>query len=188
MSIASSPRTSPAAFSSLPESGSAGADDTAGRPGNDIVELLFFAYRDFVSDPDRLLTQYGFGRAHHRVLHFVERQPGMTIAEMLDILGITKQSLNPILKDLVEKGYIVQRTGTVDRRQRLLFPTDKGRALSLDLTKPQLGRIARALAGTEPDVRAKVTAFLFAMIDPDDHAHVARLVWTEPATDGHDAE
>lgn len=148
---------------------------------SDIVELLFFAYRDFVSDPDRLLTQYGFGRAHHRVLHFVERQPGMTIAEMLDILGITKQSLNPILKDLVEKGYIVQRTGTADRRQRLLYPTEKGQALSRALTAPQLDRIARALKGLEPDVKDKVTAFLFAMIDSDDRDHVARIVWRREA-------
>lgn len=159
----------------------AGPQDDGDAPdtpaGSDIVELLFFAYRDFVGDADRLLTQYGFGRAHHRVLHFVERMPGMTIAEMLDILGITKQSLNPILKDLVEKGYIVQRTGTVDRRQRLLYPTEKGLALSLALTAPQLGRIARALDGLEPDVKDKVTAFLFAMIDADDRDHVARIVW-----------
>lgn len=156
--------------------------DVSGPPsdtptGNDIVELLFFAYRDFVSDPDRLLTEYGFGRAHHRVLHFVERVPGMTIAEMLDILGITKQSLNPILKDLVEKGYIMQRTGTADRRQRLLYPTDKGRALSLALTAPQLQRIARALDGLEPDVKSKVTAFLFSMINDDDRDDVSRIVW-----------
>jgi DNA-binding MarR family transcriptional regulator len=185
VTIASAPPAGAGAVSSHSGTHAAGK---SGPPGSDIVELLFFAYRDFVSDPDRLLTQYGFGRAHHRVLHFVERQPGMTIAEMLDILGITKQSLNPILKDLVEKGYIVQRTGTVDRRQRLLFPTDKGRALSLDLTKPQLDRIARALEGADQEVRNKVTAFLFAMIEPDDRAHVARLVWTEPAGEGRDAE
>lgn len=158
-------------------------NEPLGGSGSDIVELLFFAYRDFVSDPDRLLAEYGFGRAHHRVLHFVERHPGLTIAEMLDILGITKQSLNPILKDLVEKGYIVQRTGTVDRRQRLLFPTDKGRALSLDLTSPQLGRIARALDGAAPDVKDKITAFLLTMINPDDRDHVARLVWKATETD-----
>lgn len=152
---------------------------------SDIIELLFFAYRDFVSDPDRLLTHYGFGRAHHRVLHFVERSPGMTIAEVLDILGITKQSLNPILKDLVGQGYIMQKTGTVDRRQRLLFPTDKGIALSLALTAPQTARIARALAGCDPETRETVTTFLFSMIDPDDRDHVARLVWTkgEPEPD-----
>lgn len=147
--------------------------------GNEIVELLFFAYRDFVSDPDRLLGEYGFGRAHHRVLHFVELHPGLTIAEILDILGITKQSLNPVLKDLVEKGFIVQRTGTVDRRQRLLFLTGKGRTLSQNLTAPQLGRITRALEETTPDVKEKVIAFLFAMIDPDDRENVARLVRRE---------
>src|SRR3954454_20731500 len=91
------------------------------RPAYDLIELLFFAYRDFVGDPDRILAQYGFGRAHHRVLHFVVRYPGLTIAELLDILRITKQSLNRVLKDLIEQGYIEQKTGTSDRRQRLLF-------------------------------------------------------------------
>ncbi len=77
--------------------------------GDDLIELLFFAYRDFVGDPDRILTAYGFGRAHHRVLHFVDRYPGLTIAELLDILRITKQSLNRVLKDLIGQGYVVQR-------------------------------------------------------------------------------
>ena len=80
------------------------AADTAGDDGQsflELVELLFFAYRDFVGDPDRLLEDFGFGRAHHRVLHFVARNPGLTIAELLTILKITKQSLNPVLKELI---------------------------------------------------------------------------------------
>ena len=93
----------------------------------DLIELLFFAYRDFVGDPDRILADYGFGRAHHRVLHFVQRRPGLTIAELLDILQITKQSLNRVLKELVEKGYIEQRTGRQDKRQRQVF-LDRGDA------------------------------------------------------------
>ena len=93
------------------------------RPAYDIIELFFFAYRDFVSDPDRILAEYEFGRAHHRVLHFVDRQQGLTIAELLDILRITKQSLNRVLKELIEKDFIESRTGTADRRQRLLFAT-----------------------------------------------------------------
>ena len=93
---------------------------------NDLVELLFFAYRDFVGDPDRMLAEYGFGRAHHRVLHFVYHYPGLTIAELLDILRITKQSLNRVLKDLIEQGHIVQKTGRSDRRQRLLYCSETG--------------------------------------------------------------
>src|ERR671921_1939591 len=115
-------------------------------PAYDLIELFFFAYRDFVSDPDRILAEYGFGRAHHRVLHFVDRQPGLTIAELLDILRITKQSLNRVLKELIEKGFIEQRPGTSDRRQRLLFTTGLGHQLALRLAKLQTQRIMRALA------------------------------------------
>src|ERR1700710_68280 len=106
-------------------------DDHA--PMFDLIELLFFAYRDFVGDADRLLEKYKFGRAHHRVLHFVNRQPGLKIAEILAILQITKQSLGRVLRELLESGYIEVRPGPVDRRQRLLFPTEKGRKLALDL-------------------------------------------------------
>ena len=90
----------------------------AGEPVFDLIELLFFAYRDFVGEADRVLDQYGFGRAHHRVLHFVQRHPGLTIAELLDILRITKQSLGRVLKELIDKGYVVQKEGENDRRQR----------------------------------------------------------------------
>src|ERR1700733_111902 len=75
-------------------------------PMYDLIELFYFAYRDFVGDADRLLEAYGFGRAHHRVLHFVARHPGLTIAELLDILAITKQSLNRVLKELIAKDFI----------------------------------------------------------------------------------
>ena len=117
------------------------------------IELLFFAYRDFVSDPDRILDEYGFGRAHHRVLHFVSRNPGLTIAELLDILRITKQSLNRVLKELIEKDFIESRMGTSDRRQRLLFATPQGRELALKLAKLQTRRIMRALSGMEPEAK-----------------------------------
>ncbi|KZE27514.1 MarR family transcriptional regulator [Chelatococcus daeguensis] len=143
----------------------------------DVIELLFFAYRDFVSDPDRILTDYGFGRAHHRVLHFVNRQPGLTIAELLDILRITKQSLNRVLKELVEKGFVEQRTGVQDRRQRLLFPTVKGRDLALALSRLQGERIRRAIERCGEDDRQAALRFLFAMIDENDRDHVARLVY-----------
>jgi len=87
----------------------------------DLIELLFFAYRDFVGDPDEVLAKLGFGRAHHRVLHFVNRNPGMKVAELLDVLKITKQSLGRVLKQLIDEGYIVQKEGASDRRQRLLL-------------------------------------------------------------------
>src|SRR4051812_24544098 len=89
----------------------------------DIIELLFFAYRDFTSDPDAILEQFGFGRAHHRVIHFAGRRPGMTVAQLLDILRITKQSLARVLKELIEKGYVHQKEGAQDRRQRLVYLT-----------------------------------------------------------------
>src|ERR1022692_4137495 len=95
----------------------------------DVIELLFFAYRDFVSDPDEVLAKFGFGRAHHRVLHFVNRDPGMKVAELLDILKITKQSLGRVLKQLIDDGYVLQKEGANDRRQRLLFATPTGEAL-----------------------------------------------------------
>ncbi|MCJ2047352.1 MarR family transcriptional regulator [Methylobacterium sp. J-078] len=150
----------------------------AGGSGDDLIELLFFAYRDFVGDPDRILAQYGFGRAHHRVLHFVDRYPGLTIAELLDILRITKQSLNRVLKDLIEQDYITQKTGTNDRRQRLLFCTAAGTVLAGDLIRVQSRRVARALADTEAGRTAQPSAesFLFGMIEPDARAAVRRLM------------
>jgi len=161
----------------LAEAPPAAATEPDAEPHFDVIELLFFAYRDFVSDPDRILTDYGFGRAHHRVLHFVNRQPGLTIADLLDILRITKQSLNRVLKELVEKGFIEQRPGVQDRRQRLLFPTAKGRSLALALSRPQDERIRRAIDRCGEEDRQAALRFLFAMIDENDRDHVARLVY-----------
>ena len=146
-------------------------------PAYDLIELFFFAYRDFVSDPDRILAEYGFGRAHHRVLHFVDRQPGLTIAELLDILRITKQSLNRVLKELIEKGFVESRTGTADRRQRLLHATAKGHDLALKLAKLQTRRIMRALASLDGDAKAVASRYLLAMIDLDDRDHVEQIVF-----------
>ena len=151
------------------------------RPAYDLIELFFFAYRDFVSDPDRILSDYGFGRAHHRVLHFVDRQPGLTIAELLDILKITKQSLNRVLKELVEKGFVEQRPGTLDRRQRLLFSTSPGRQLAVRLARLQTQRIDRALASggdlRDTDLKAAASRFLLAMIDSADRDHVRGIIY-----------
>jgi DNA-binding MarR family transcriptional regulator len=146
------------------------------RPAYDLIELFFFAYRDFVGDPDRILADYGFGRAHHRVLHFVDRQAGLTIAELLDILKITKQSLNRVLKELIEKGFVEARTGTQDRRQRLLFTTPPGHELALRLARLQTRRIQRALEGTTAEQREAATRFLLAMIDPAERGAVMEIL------------
>src|SRR5258707_4341351 len=129
--------------------GSAPAD-AAPEPTWDIIDLLFCAYRDCVGDADELLSKLGCGRAHHRVLHFVNRNPGMKVADLLDILNITKQSLGRVLKQLVDQGYVLQKEGAQDRRQRLLFVTPKGEALALKLANLQTGRIARALSELGP--------------------------------------
>ena len=113
-----------------------------------LVELLFFAYRDFVADPDHMLEGLGFGRAHHRVLHFIGRDPGMTVAKLLDILKITKQSLARVLKELIDKDYVFQKEGAVDRRQRLLHLTPKGETLRQALAAPQIARFQRAAVET----------------------------------------
>src|SRR5512142_2861025 len=108
------------------------------------IELLFFSYRDFTAEPDAILVQYGFGRAHHRVVHFVGRHPGMTVGELLGILRITKQSLNRVLGQLLRQGFIVQHRGPQDRRQRLLELTDSGRELERRLSELQRARVAAA--------------------------------------------
>lgn len=145
----------------------------------ELVELLFFAYRDFTSDPDAILARSGFGRAHHRVLHFVDRNPGLTVADLLDILKITKQSLARVLKELVDSGLVEQRTGKEDRRQRLLFTTPAGRALAASLLEPQATRIRSALATLPPSARANIAGFLYGMLDPPERPKAARLVGRE---------
>ena len=131
----------------------------------EIIELLFFAYRDFISDPDAILEKKEFGRAHHRVVHFVNRNPGMTVADLLDTLKITKQSLARVLKQLIDCGYIAQVEGTEDRRQRHLYPTQAGRELALDLAGPQSRRIGRAFSEARPHMREDVVRFLAGMRD-----------------------
>src|ERR1700752_584487 len=108
------------------------------------IELLFFPYRDFTAEPDAILTRYGFGRAHHRVIHFVGRHPQMTVSELLGILRITKQSLSRVLGQLVRQEFVLQRPGPLDRRQRLLELTPKGRELERQMSEPQRARIANA--------------------------------------------
>jgi DNA-binding MarR family transcriptional regulator len=142
----------------------------------DVIELLFFAYRDFTGDPDDVLEKLGFGRAHHRVLHFVNRNPGMKVAQLLDILKITKQSLGRVLKQLIEQGYVLQKEGVHDRRQRLLYVTPKGEALAMKLAGLQTARIARALSELGPSAHETACRFLTALINPDQRDAVLRLI------------
>jgi len=157
----------------------ASSSGAAEQPMFDLIELLFFAYRDFVGDADRLLESMRFGRAHHRVLHFVNRHPGLTIAELLEILKITKQSLNRVLKELLDLGYVEARPGVSDRRKRLLFTTSKGRRLATDLAALQTRRFARALSELPEDARSGAIEFFLAMIEPAEREQVASLVWRE---------
>lgn len=147
----------------------------------DLIELLFFAYRDFTSDPDQILSVDGFGRAHHRVLHFVNRMPGLTVAELLDVLKITKQSLARVLKQLIDTGHVVQIQGPKDRRQRELYPTAKGRALALALALPQSRRIRAALREAGEEDRAVIGRFLKAMVNPELREQIDRLPHAGPA-------
>jgi DNA-binding MarR family transcriptional regulator len=142
----------------------------------DLIELLFFAYRDFVGDADDVLATFGFGRAHHRVLHFVNRNPGMKVAQLLEILKITKQSLGRVLKQLVDEGYVVQKEGANDRRQRLLYVTPKGESLAMKLAALQTDRIARALGELGPGAHEAARRFLAAMLDVDGRADALRVI------------
>jgi DNA-binding MarR family transcriptional regulator len=148
----------------------------------DIIELLFFAYRDFVGDADQELEAFGFGRAHHRVIHFVTRYPGLKVADLLDVLRITKQSLGRVLKQLLDEGYIVQKTGNNDRRQRLLYATPKGEALVAKLAGLQTDRINRAVADMSPAGVDTVRQFLRAMIDRDEPDKVLEAIFGAPGS------
>lgn len=150
----------------------------------EMIELFFFAYRDFVGGPDRVLAEYGFGRAHHRVLHFVDRRPGLTIAALLDILQITKQSLNRVLKELIDKGHIEVRPGLEDRRQRQLFTTESGHHLAHRLAEMQGQRVTRALRGAFREaigergsgVEGILQAYLLGLVDQEQRPRVTRLL------------
>jgi DNA-binding MarR family transcriptional regulator len=132
------------------------------------MELLFFAYRDFTTEPDRILARYNFGRAHHRVIYFVGRHPGITVSELLDILGITKQSLSRVLGQLVREGFIDQRADRRDRRRRLLELTDRGRDLERQLSENQRRRMARAFRNAGAESVAGFRTVLRNLIDERD--------------------
>lgn len=159
----------------LPE-GHKTPDKDKGRPALvELIELLFFAYRDFTKDPDAILEEYGFGRAHHRVLHFVNHYPGLRVADLLDILKITKQSLARVLKQLVDEGFVEQRPGPIDRRERRLFATGRGTKLAERLIEPQLLRINKALQSSGTQSEEISRKLLYNMINSTEHEAVLEL-------------
>lgn len=131
------------------------------------IELMFFAYRDFTSDPDRILEARGYGRAHHRAIHFINRNPGLMVNELLDILGVTKQSLNRVLRQLVDDGLVESRVGATDRRQRNLHLTESGKALEHELSAAQRRRVRAAFSAAGPDAVQGFRKVMEAMIDAD---------------------
>ena len=132
------------------------------------IELVYFAYRDFTAEPDEILAKFDFGRAHHRVIYFVGRNPGMTVSDLLDILRITKQSLSRVLGQLVREDFITQRAGTRDRRQRLLELTPKGVILERQLTETQRTRIAAAYRAAGAEAVEGYRKVLLGMINEQD--------------------
>ena len=140
------------------------------------IELLFFAYRDFTGDPDAVLAKRGLGRAHHRAIHFIKRRPGITVAGLLDILQVTKQSLNRVLRQLLEEELVVSTTGKEDRRQRNLYLTPAGEALERELSQLQRERVRRAYRAAGPEAVAGFRKVLEQMIDDAERDAVLRLV------------
>ncbi|MBO6824826.1 MAG: MarR family transcriptional regulator [Sneathiella sp.] len=132
------------------------------------IELLFFAYRDFTAGPDQILKDYGFGRAHHRVIHFVGGNPGITVSELLDILRITKQSLSRVLNALVERGFVEQKPGATDRRQRLLYLTEEGKLLEHKISRVQQEQVAAAFRQAGGDAVAGYRKVLEGLISEED--------------------
>lgn len=128
-------------------------------------DLLFFGYRDFTAVADAILEELSLGRAHHRALHFIGRNPGITVSGLLAILRITKQSLARVLNILVDEGYVTQAPGYEDRRLRLLTLTDKGKALEHRVFDAQRARIAKAYTESGPQAVQGFRAVLRNMTD-----------------------
>lgn len=138
-------------------------------------EAMFFAYRGFTRDPDRILAEQGYGRAHHRAIHFIHRSPGTTVNNLLAILGVTKQSLNRVLRSLVSDGLVEARVGTADRRERHLHLTDAGAALERALSDAQRDRMRAAFRTAGPEAVAGFRQVLEAMMDEDMRRHYEAL-------------
>ncbi|KEO60869.1 MarR family winged helix-turn-helix transcriptional regulator [Thioclava indica] len=131
------------------------------------IEAMFFAYRAFTADPDRLLEEHGYGRAHHRALHFINRQSGLTVTTLLALLGVTKQSLNRVLRTLIEDGLVESRVGRRDKRERQLFLTEEGLTLERALSEAQRGRMRSAYRAAGPQAVAGFRQVLEAMMGAD---------------------
>ena len=139
-----------------------------------VLELLFFAYRDFTGEADAVLADFGFGRAHHRAIYFIGRNPNISVSNLLGILKITKQSLSRVLTQLIDEGYVCQETDSTDRRRRLLLLSDKGVALERQLTARQCRRVIGAFETAGVDSVSGFRAILRAIIDPEDRHRVGR--------------
>lgn len=139
------------------------------------IEAMFFAYRGFTADPDRILIDLDYGRAHHRAIHFINRAPGTKVSNLLNILGVTKQSLNRVLRKLIEDGLVQSRVGRNDKRERHLYLTDEGRALEQQLSDAQRARMRAAYRDAGPDAVAGFRKVLEAMMDPEMQASYTRL-------------
>ncbi|MFV2051460.1 MarR family winged helix-turn-helix transcriptional regulator [Aliiroseovarius sp. YM-037] len=139
------------------------------------IEAMFFAYRGFTADPDRILENYAYGRAHHRAVHFINRRPGTTVNNLLAILGVTKQSLNRVLRALIEEGLVESRVGTRDKRERHLYLTDAGEALEQELSDAQRARMRKAYRMAGPDAVQGFRQVLEAMMDPEMRRHFRAL-------------
>ncbi len=142
----------------------------------DALELMFFAYRDFISDPDEILAVHGFGRAHHRVLHFVGGAPGLSVADLLDILRVSKQSLARILRDLIDTDHMTQKIGEQDRRQRLLHLTPKGHELHQQLIAPQIQRFSNMLYRLDDKTFQNWKKVMYHIIDEAEREKVETLI------------
>ncbi|MEL7460624.1 MAG: MarR family transcriptional regulator [Pseudomonadota bacterium] len=139
------------------------------------IEAMFFAYQGFTADPDRILADRGYGRAHHRAVHFINRQPGLTVNTLLAILGVTKQSLNRVLRTLVDDGLVDARVGQRDKRERQLFLTEDGAALEASVSTAQRERMRDAYRRVGPEAVAGFRQVLEAMMDPDAAKRYAAL-------------
>lgn len=139
------------------------------------IEAMFFAYRGFTADPDRILGEMSYGRAHHRAIHFINRAPGTTVNNLLSILGVTKQSLNRVLRTLIADGLVESRVGTSDKRERHLFLTDEGRSLESELSNAQRERMRAAYRDAGPEAVSGFKQVLEAMMDADMRRAYARL-------------
>lgn len=135
------------------------------------IEAMFFAYRGFTADPDRILANYEYGRAHHRAVHFIHRSPGTTVNNLLAILGVTKQSLNRVLRSLIADGLVESRVGRLDKRERHLFLTASGLALEKELSEAQRTRMRAAYRAAGPVAVAGFRQVLEAMMDPEMRQH-----------------